>query len=121
MLTSWQVGATQFSRVCSRVLSRCSSVMASGWQQVSVVYLTLSQMSRQVDSAQPQGQPAGVVAGRLYRFTRDYMTDVGLDTWIHDHGGLGTVLEHNMVCTVQVLVINTFLRVFPGNPALYVV
>jgi hypothetical protein len=70
--------------------------MASGWQQVSVVYLTLSQMSRQVDSAQPQGQPAGVVAGRLYRFTRDYMTDVGLDTWIHDHGGLGTVLEHNM-------------------------
>ena len=68
---------------------------------MSVVYLTLSQMSRQVEPGQPQGQPADVVAGRLYRFTRDYVTDVGLDTWIHEHGGLATVLEHNTVCTVQ--------------------
>ena len=67
-----------------------------------MVYLTLSQMSRQVNPGQPQGQPADVVAGRLYRFTRDYMTDVGLDMWIHEHGGLATVLEHSiMVCNAS--------------------
>lgn len=89
----FQIEAPQFSGVCSKVLYRCSSVMTSGWQQVSTVYLTLSQMARQVDTAHPQGQPGDVVTGRLPYFSRQCLTDVGLDTWIRGHGGMATLLE----------------------------
>lgn len=61
--------------------------------QVSTVYLTLSQMARQVDTAHPQGQPGDVVTGRLPYFSRQCLTDVGLDTWIRGHGGMATLLE----------------------------
>lgn len=69
--------------------------------QVSTVYLTLSQlqMARQVDTPHPHSQqPAEVVAGRLYHFTRQYINDVGLDTWIQEHGGMATLLDSEMVC-----------------------
>lgn len=75
--------------------------------QVSTVYLTLSQlqMARQVDTAHPHSQqPAEVVAGRLCHFTRQYINDVGLDTWIQEHGGMATLLDPDMVsvCIVHV-------------------
>lgn len=88
----FQVGASQFNSVCSTVLSNCSSVLRSGWEQVSAVCLTLGQLSREVHTAQPSAESAGVVTGRLNHFTRQYMTEVGLDEWIRINGGLMTLL-----------------------------
>lgn len=72
---------------------------------MSAVYLTLSQlqMARQVGTAHPQTQqPADVVAGRLYRFTRQYIVDVGLDTWMQDHGGMATLLDPDVVHAIYI-------------------
>lgn len=80
--------------------------------QVSTVYLTLSQlqMARQVDAAHPHSQqPAEVVAGRLYHFTRQYINDVGLDTWIQEHGGMATLLDPDMVCTCVYMYVGIYV------------
>ena len=86
--------------------------------------MTVSQMARQLDTAQPQGQPAEVVAGRFYRYSRQYMIHVGLDTWIQDHGGMATVLDavsgqhvewENTLLSSVFICLHTLLRVCLGN------
>ena len=47
-------------------------------------------------SDQPQGQPHDVVQRRqtmFQSFTGQYMRDVGLETWVQNHGGMSAVLE----------------------------
>ena len=68
--------------------------------QVGAVYMTLGQLTR---SAQPPEQSA-VVAGRLSRFTRQYLTEVGLDAWLQDRGGLDALLAGTVSVCVCVCV-----------------
>ena len=65
---------------------------------MGAVYMTLGQLTR---GAQPSAESA-VVASRLSRFTSEYMAEVGLDTWLREHGGMRAILNE-MVCLLYLL------------------
>ena len=67
--------------------------------------LTLSQLVREVYAAQPAGQ-SQLVAGRFNHFTRQYMSEVGLDMWIQENGGLDALLSDTVYMALSLSSLN---------------
>ena len=73
--------------------------------------MTLGQLTR---AAQPPEQSA-VVAGRLGHFTRQYMTEVGLDVWLQTSGGLEALLTGTVSHATQCIIIHMSCSLYQGD------
>ena len=84
-----EMGLEQFTRMCRNTLTRCSSSITNGWQQVFTVYYS---MARIVDELRQQTSvPESSRSLReihLQRFVGSAMQDLGIDSWVESNGGL---------------------------------
>lgn len=101
--TVFEIGYRQFSSVCTRVLTTCSSSLRTGWDQVGVIFMSMGNLVRELRQQNPQDQDQR--EGQFQRFAGRYMQDVHLDQWVETQGGMqnmGTAVQDPAHLMVQV-------------------
>lgn len=86
--TGVHIGSPTHS-ILRRVLVRCSGQLHTGWEQMTVVYLGMGELVREL--RRHDSQPAR--EHQFQQFAGQVMEEVGLQRWVMQQGGIRMVVS----------------------------
>lgn len=86
------------SFILRRVLTRCSGQLHTGWEQMTVIYLGMGELVRELRRQSPQ--PSSSRELQFQQFAGQVMEEVGLQRWVVQQGGIRMVVRqaHLLTC-----------------------
>ena len=85
----WEVGLSQFSNSCRRVIDRCQDVLRSSWERVWVVYSFMGRLVGELrHQQQEEGSTPSLRERNMQDFAGQFMREHGLQEWVEQQGGM---------------------------------
>lgn len=77
--------------ILRRVLTKCSGQLHTGWEQMTVVYLGMGELVREL--RRHDSQPSSAREHQFQQFAGQVMEEVGLQRWVTQQGGIRMVVS----------------------------